>query len=194
MMKRNKAILCALAGIGFITSAGTVSASAMTMNTNATTSVAQTKFTAYKVIDMIYELPSSYQLTLKDKTKVQAVRNAYNTLTEDEKKVVRYDLGYLKEAESRIQYLENVELDKAKAEDLVNRIESLKHSIGYTTGKDYDLKNETNVNKIKEKINTINAIRNDYEKLDYSIKYGKTNLVTNYDDLRKIECMLVQVM
>ena len=37
MMKRNKAILCALVGIGFITSAGTVKANAMTMDTTKAT-------------------------------------------------------------------------------------------------------------------------------------------------------------
>ena len=46
--------------------------------------------------------------------------------------------------------------------------------------------------KIRDNMTEIQNIRNDYEKLDYSMRYGKNNLVTNYKDFSTIECMLSQ--
>ena len=185
-MKRNKAILCAVASFGLITAANTINANAMTMRTT-TSSVQTVARTASEVEDLIYDLP--YTITSENKNKVTEARTAYDSLAENEKsKIDEYTLNILKCAEGRLQKLES---DIATVTNLVNRIENLKVSVDYTTKDTYTLNND-NAKKIKANMDEIQNIRNDYEKLDYSIRYGKNNLVTNYDDFYKIECMLSQ--
>lgn len=192
-MKRNKAILCAVASFGLITAANTINANAMTMTGNMS-SVETVAITGLDVVKMIGKLPYDITLENKDEVKkqVQEARAAYNALSDAEKaNVGRYDLYDLKSAELAIEKLESVEAQKAKAKELVNRIENLKVSVGYTTKDTYILNND-NAKKIKANMDEIQNIRNDYEKLDYSIRYGKNNLVTNYKDFSTIECMLSQ--
>lgn len=195
MMKRNKAILCALAGIGVITSVGTVKANAMTMTTN--TKVTQSKYTAYNVMDMIYSLPSSYEITLENKDEVKKqvkeVRDAYDSLKEDKSMIENYDLYYLKDSESRIQYLEKVESDKTKAQDLVRRISELKNEVVSGSTRGYNSMFKVDKDKLRANAEKIRQIRSDYNTLDYSVTYGSNNLVTNYEDFVKIECRLAEL-
>ena len=184
-MKRNKAILCAVASFGLITAANTINANAMTMNNTA--SCVQAKLTASEVADLINKLP--YTVTLGNKEQFKTAINDYKSLDENEKSKIDEDtLYYLKSAEGRLQKLEAGE---SKAKELVQRIEALKVSVGYNPDVKYDL-NKDNAKKIRNNMTEIQNIREDYEKLDYSIRYGENNLVTNYKDFSTIECMLSQ--
>lgn len=194
-MKRNKAILCAVASFGLITAANTINANAMTMRTT-TSSVETVAITGLDVVKMIGKLPYDITLENKDEVKkqVQEARAAYNSLSDAEKaNVGRYDLYDLKSAELAIEKLESVEAQKATARDLVQRIEDLKVAVGYDPNDKYNVSDDM-AKKIKDNKTEIQNIRKVYDSLDYSIRYGKDRLVTNYNDFSIIECKLAQWM
>lgn len=159
----------------------------MTIKNTTTTSV-QSTLSGYKVVDMIYNLPDSYKLTLGDKAKVEEVRKAYDSLSENEKsKVLRYDLYYLEDAESTIKRLEKIESDKEKGKELVTRIERLKSKVGYSkNGETVTIDNK----KVKDNRDEVENIRKEYDALDWSFRYEGNKLVTNYYDFLSIECGL----
>ena len=191
MIKRSKFLLCALASVGVITSFNTINANAMT-NSSTTTKCVQHQLKGYDVVDMIYDLPDSYKITLKDTCKVIKVRLAYESLSKDEKsKVEKYDLYYLKDAESKIGNSLKVVFDKIRDKNLVKRIEKLKTDVDYV--KKYDGKVTVNKDKLKSKVEEIKNIRKDYEKLEYSYTYEVNQLVNNYYDFLSIECNLAQL-
>lgn len=191
MMKRNKAILCALASIGFITSVNTVSASAMTKAT--TTSITQTKAkTASEVLNLIYELPYSITLENKDKegVKVKEARAAYDSLEQKEKdKIYKNELYILTRAEER---LNQIEKDEATVKLLIDKIEELKIEVEYDKNKKQDgYPFSINNDILKSKKEEIQEIRRIYNELDYSLRYVSDSYVTNYYDLYNMECRLV---
>lgn len=186
MMKRNKAILCALAGIGFITSVGTVKANAMTMKNDTTTSATQAKLSVYDVEKLICDLP--YTIKVKDIDKVKAARNAYEDLNQRDKERIDCDtLDILNRSEKKMK---QVEADVATANQLVEKINKLKVDVGYS--KNNDVVDIANKSILKTKIQEIKDIREAYDKLDYFVKYEE-KLVTNFDIFFEIECNLAQV-
>lgn len=185
-MKRNKAILCAVASFGLITAANTINANAMTMNNTTTTSSVQAKPTVSDVERMINELP--YTVTLGNKDQFKTTIKAYNDLTPSEKsKLELYILDASDIIKSVTERLQNFESEETKAEELAQRIENLKATVNY---------NE-DVDKIKDKLidnkYEIIDIRNTCEGLNYYIQkeFKKLNL---YDDFVTIECKLAQAM
>ena len=194
MMKRNKAILCALASVGFITSINTISANAMTMPNATTTRTVQAKMTVSKVIDLINELPYKVTLKTKDevKNKVEKARSAYNSLDENEqKRIDSYTLDTLKSIEEK---LEKVESDELKAKNLIDRIKELEYKIWHiienNKGDKHQLESKLD-DELNKNLKEIQKIREDYNSLDYYVKHGMENLDEHYEFFLLVECELV---
>ena len=172
MMKRNKAILCALVGIGFITSAGTVKANAMTMNTNT-----KTTFKASTVEDWMYRFPYTFNMNIGDQLKagvgMMYTEYAYSTLGAKQDYVDKGALNNLRQAEKTLKRLFEHE---RKAYDIVCRISKLADYVGYNE----DTKSVSNKNEIKSNKDKIfdemRSIEKDYNNLDYSVRYTDTLL------------------
>ena len=184
-MKRNKAILCAVASFGLITAANTINANAMTMRTT-TSSVETATNTASYVKGLIDNLP--YTITFDNINKVKEARYAYNALGKIEKdKIYYYTLETLESAEKRVKDFEAQEI---KAQKLVERIEKLKATVNYDKNDQYmDTINKVNLKANKDEIQDI---RNNYEGLNYYIQkeFKKLN---SYKDFSRIECKLTEV-
>lgn len=184
MMKRNKAILCALAGIGFITSVGTVKANAMT-NTTKTT------LKSYEVEELMSNLPYTINIDLKDqfKTTVDVIKAelAYKALPENKKCYVDQSaIDNLKHTERTLQ---RVFCDEGKALDLVYKISKLEEQVGYdrdtrTVNNKAELK--SNRSDIQKQIETLEK---NYQSIDYSIR-DKNGLSDFMSDLSVIEFSL----
>lgn len=121
------------------------------------------------VISAIDAIPEN--LTLSDKSIVEAARTAYNTLTDSQKKKV-VNIDELTKAENTIDALETQEnaskADRAAAQEVIDLID--------------DLPKEAN---LADK-STIEAARVAYEKLTNKQK----KLVTNYSDLTEAEATI----
>lgn len=188
-MKRKKAILCALASIGIMTSASTVKANAMTMNTTA-----KTTLKAYQVEQLMYNLPYTMNLNLKDQFKntmdVIKARLAYNYLPDDKKCYVDQDaVRNLNHAEENIR---RVYGDEIKAIYLVCGISALEHQVGYNKDTNsIENKSEVKANKIDiQKI--IKSLEDTYQSLDYSIRF-ENGLPDFMNRLTKIEFKLANM-
>lgn len=183
-MKRKKAMLCALASIGFMTSVSTVKANAMTMNTNNT----KTTLKAYQVEQLMYNLPYTMNLNLRDQIEntidVIQARVAYNSLSDQKKHCVDPDaVSNLEHAESNIR---RVYGDEIKAIVMGYTMDQLKKEVGYNDGKIGITKDELKC-KNESIYKKINYIEDTYKKLDYSISSKVFNLIS---DVSKIECQL----
>ena len=191
MIKRNKALLCALASLGVITSFNTINANAMVVDTKATKCVEQ-QFTVSDVIKLIKELP--YTVNLENKDQVKKVISAYDSLNECDKNYINKNKIILSTLTNAKSALESLESDEAKAKELVEKIENLKKEVEVI----YCINDKGNleivkINKEKLEYNKkeIQEIRKVYEKLDYYIK--KDNLVNNFECFRLLECKLVEL-
>lgn len=188
-MKRKKAILCALAGIGFITSAGTVKANAMTMtnNTNTTTKCIQ-KLNVDQVEKLLCELPYTINTNAKEqfKTTLQIIvsRMAYDSLSPKEQSRVDEDLVDALERDEKL--LHTILGEEAKALGIVCGVVKLENQVGYDkeTG---EIKNKLEVQSNKEELlKLMKSLEDAYEKLDYSIKWSN-GLPSFINELGQIE-------
>lgn len=186
MIKRKKAMLCALAGIGFITSVGTVKANAMTMNTNT-----KTTFKASTVEDWMYRFPYTFNMNIGDQLKAGVgmayTEYAYSSLGKKQCYVDKGALNNLRQAEKRLKALFE---DEGKALDIVRRVSKLAECVGYNE----DTKSISNKNEIKSNKDKIfdemRAIEETYNKLDYSVRY--TDILLHFRQvLSDIECKLI---
>lgn len=179
-MKRNKAILCALVGIGFITSAGTVKANAMTMtnNTNATTKCIY-KLNPDQVERLLYTLPYTIDTTslkgqFEDIVNIAVCDMAYNSLDkEQQRRVDPYAVATLK---SDKNLLKSLVKDEAKALGIVYEIVKLDNEVN--SGKEIDKQ------RVLEEINSVYSV---YDNLDYAIRYSK-GLSHFMSKLNEIQC------
>lgn len=192
MMKRNKAILCALASIGIMTSVSTVKANAMTMNTNTT----KTTFKACEVEDWMYSLPYTFKMDIGEQLKAGVgmayMEYAYNSLGEKQRYVDPGAVDTLRQAEKRLVKLFEGE---QQAYNIASRINKIEDAIGYNqntkaiTNKASLESNAKNIEKLKKEIVDIEDA---YSTLDYSIKYSD-NLEYFMDGLYGIEAALVNL-
>ncbi len=187
-MKRNKAILCAVASFGLITAANTINANAMTMNN--TVSFVQAKLTVSQVKDLINKLP--YTVTLGNKAEFKTAIDAYNALDSIQKSELELYIldaqDIIKSAEERVQ---KFEAEETKAKELAQRIEKLKSKVDYS--KDDKGLVSVNNDKLLANEDDIINIRNDYEGLNYYIQkdFKKSSL---YKDFDTIEFKLAQAI
>lgn len=196
-MKRKKAILCALAGIGFITSAGTVKANAMTMknDTNTTTKCIH-KLKPYQVEDLLNTLPCytiSTDAKEQAKTMVKVIvgRMAYDSLTPDEQR--RVDESSVYTLRHNEELLHRLLGDEAKALGLVCGILKVEDEVEYNQEtrsiNTENLKsNKKNTENIRQEIADI---ENCYQTLDYTIKTSP-GLSHFMGELNNIELKLLQ--
>ena len=130
------------------------------------------KEAADKVISMINNLPDNVELS--DKTAVESVRNAYNNLTSNQKKLVS-NISKLVEAEETIKTLEEYEeaskKDKAAADEVIKLINALPSDI-----------------KLDDK-SSVEEARAAYEALTENQK----KIVTNYDVLTNAEVKIAEL-
>lgn len=189
MMKRNKAILCALVGIGFITSAGTVKANAMTMtnNTNTTTKCIQ-KLNVDQVERLLCELPYTINTNAKEqfKTGLQIIvsRMAYNSLSTKDQNRVDEDLVDALERDEKM--LHTILGEEAKALGIVCEVVKLAHEVGYNKNTN-SIENKSVVQSNKEELQKrMKSLEEAYENLDYSIKW-KNGLPSFINVLGQIE-------
>lgn len=165
MIKRNKAILCALASIGIMTSVGTVKANAMTItnNTNTTTKCIY-KLDADQVERLLCKLPYTIDTHAKEqfKTELQIIfsRMAYNSLSPQEQSRVDEDLVYDLERDEAL--LHRILGDEVKALGIVGEIVKL----------DNEVNSAKRIDNKQELLDKINDIYNARETLDYSIRYS----------------------
>lgn len=193
MMKRNKAILCALAGIGFITSVGTVKANAMTMNT--TTKTTQNKLSVCQVENLMWDLPYCINTSPKEQLKttmdVIKARMAYNSLKPEEKE--RVDSSALSALRHDEELLKKLIGDEVKALGMVCGILKVEEEVEYN--QETRAINTENLKFNKEEIEKIRAeitaIEKGYQKLDYTIK-NSAGLSHFMGELNNIECKLLQ--
>lgn len=189
MIKRNKAILCALVGIGFITSAGTVKANAMT---NTTTKKAT--FKASQVEDWMYKFPYTFKMNIGDQLKAGVgmayTEYAYSTLGDKQDYVDPGALNNLRQAEQRLETLLEGE---QQAYNIVCRISELADGVGYNkntkkiSAKETLKNNEEYIKNIKEEIV---SIEDTFNTLDYSIRYSK-GLSSYMNELYDIELDII---
>lgn len=190
-MKRKKAILCALASIGIMTSAGTVKANAMTMKNDTTTTKCIHKLKASEVEELLYQLPCTISTNLGKQVK-QAVgvvvgRMAFDSLDEADKKRVDECAVYTLENDERL--LKTVAKDEVKAICIASKIVRLEDELGYSRddrsiNKETLKNNKEDIPKIKEKMM---SIEKDYQGIsDYSIKYSP-KLESLMSDLYQME-------
>ena len=172
MIKRSKALLCALLSVGIMTSFNTVNANAMT-NSTATTAKC-IKHTVSEVEDLMCNLPYTISIKLKEQVEdIEDVLNArisYELLGSKKSCVSNYAVSNLKRVENLLVSLLG---DEMEAVDLARRVYLLEFKVGYNkcTGKIF---NKRKVRKDKNKIiDEINDIREDYQGLDYAIRYSK---------------------
>ncbi len=197
MMKRNKAILCALVGIGFITSAGTVKANAMTMkNDTTTTKCINHELTVSQVDELLYKLPYTIDMnlgkqieTIKD---IINARMAYNSLSKDDQK--RLDQCAVSTLKQDERLLRKVLSDDIRALSMECVMNHLKKEIGFsynTEGKIEIDENKVSSNK-EHIINEMSYIEKTYNKLDYMTRYD-SNLTKLMNDLNTIECKVAGI-
>ena len=171
MIKRSKALLCALLSVGIMTSFNTVNANAMTNSTATTKCI---KHTVSEVEDLMCNLPYTINVKLKEQVEdIEDVLNArisYELLGSKKSCVSNYAVSNLKRVENLLVSLLGEEME---AVDLARRVYLLELKFGYNkcTG---TIWNRIKVRKNKDKIiNEINDIRNHYQALDYAIRYSK---------------------
>lgn len=88
---------------------------------------------AAPVKEAIESLPPADDITLSDKNSVQAARDAYDALTDDQKEIVGATLlQTLEEAEAAVRALEKAEADKDAADSVVEMISGLPASDAVT--------------------------------------------------------------
>lgn len=189
MMKRNKAILCALAGIGIITSVGTVKANAMTMtnNTNTTTKCIH-KLNKNEVEDLLKKLPYTINTNAKDQfnTGLQIIftRMAYDSLSTQDQNRVDEDLVYDLERDEAL--LHRILGDEVKALGIVSEIVKLEREVGYNKNT-REINNKSEVISNKEELQKrMKSLEDTYESLDYSIRF-KNGLPSFMNELTQIE-------
>lgn len=190
-MKRKKAILCALVGIGFITSAGTVKANAMTMKNDTTTKCIY-KLNEDQVERLLYTLPYTINTTslkgqFKDIVNIIVSEMAYSSLNEDQqRRVDPYAVATLRNDERSLKSLAK---DEVKALEVVYRIIKLENEIGYSRDAKSINKETLNLDNknIEEIKNEMRSIENVYEEIvDYAIRYSP-EVQPFMNDLYKME-------
>ena len=125
------------------------------------------------VKQLIDALPGYDEIELSDEAEIQAVRDAFNALsTEEQNAIPNIQVSILESAESKIQLLKNNAVEVTIAEDLVQRISTLK-----SVAIDYSHETE------------IKAIREAFDKLSAPSK----SLVVNYNEFLAIELELTHV-
>lgn len=194
-MKRKKAILCALASIGIMTSAGTVKANAMTNNTNTTTKCIKPSLSVWDVEESMYDLhytidTTSLKAQLKDTADIIDVSIAYNSLSDKDQKRIDPDAVYnLKHAEENIR---RVYGDEIKAIDLVCKVSILEHQLGINKNTN-SIENKSAVQSNRKDIQKeIEKLEKNYQSLDYSIRF-KNGLPNFMNRLTKIELKLANM-
>ena len=183
MIKRNKAILCALASIGIMTSVSTVKANAMTNSTTA-----KTTLKAYQVENLMYDLPYTIDLNLKGQIEntidVIQARVAYNSLSDEKKHCV--DPAAVSNLEHAEENIRRVYGDEIKAIDLVCGISALEHQVGYNKDTN-SIENKSEVKSKKIDIQKrIQHLEDTYQEIDYSIRF-KNGLPDFMNELTQIE-------
>lgn len=188
-MKRNKAILCAVASFGLITAANTINVNAMTMTGN-TSSVQTVARTASEVKDLINNLP--YTVNFDTKDKFEEAINAYKNLIPSEKsKLELYILDAQDIIESAEKRLKDFETKVTEAQELVQRIDKLKADISYSKeGQDINV----NKDELLAHEHEIRNISDTYYNLSYHIKHKYQPLADVYEDFYQIECKLSQAI
>ena len=125
------------------------------------------------VKQLIDALPGYDEIELSDEAEIQAVRDAFNALSPEEQNAIpNIQVSILESAESKIQLLKNNAVEVTIAEDLVQRITTLK-----SVAIDYSHETE------------IKAIREAFDKLSAPSK----SLVVNYNEFLAIELELTHV-
>lgn len=194
MMKRKKAMLCALASIGFMTSVSTVKANAMTMKNDTTTKCIH-KLKPYQVEDLLNTLPCytiSTDAKEQAKTMVKVIvgRMAYDSLTPDEQR--RVDESSVYTLRHNEELLHRLLGDEAKALGTVCGILKVEGEVGYNqkTGAIDKEKLKCDKQILEDVKEEIMKLENAYRTLDYSIKNSK-GLSHFMGDLYKIEMEIV---
>ena len=165
MIKRNKALLCALASIGIITSFNTTNVNAMA-NTN-TTKV----YKASQVQNLICDLPYSIDLDRQSEitSQIQEARGAYNSLPEDEKSDVSRTLV------SRLGRMESLLKDIVEDEIESIGIAYVTKELATVVGYNNNTRSVNNLEILKSNSRQIRDVitdmKNAYQGLDYSVKY-----------------------
>src|SRR5690625_998033 len=125
------------------------------------------------VEDQINELPNKELITLEDREVVDEARQAYESLTEEQKKLVS-NLSTLESLENQIVELEKqLEADKAKAQEIDEKIDTLPEKDEVT---------------LQDK-ESIDQVRQAYEKLTDTQKGFVKNLAT----LEKLEEKIIEL-
>lgn len=195
MIKRNKAILCALASIGVMTSVSTVKANAMTMNTNNTTKCIKPSLSVWDVEESMYDLHYSIDTTslkaqLKDTADIIDASIAYKSLSDkDQKRIDPAAVCNLKHAEENIR---RVYGDEIKAIDLVCKVSILEHQLGINKDTN-SIENKSLVkSNIKDIQKEIQKLEENYQSLDYSIRF-ENGLPNFMNRLTQIELKLANM-
>lgn len=142
------------------------------LNRTAQNFVTKTESKVDKVISQIAKLPSN--ITLNDKSAVQAARTAYNALSSsDAKKVINY--SKLTQAEAKIVALEAEQRENEKNKESANKVITLIEKL-------------PSVITLDSKVDVKNA-RDAYNALTSKQK----NLVTNLKRLQKAEAAITQL-
>ena len=193
MKKRNKAMLCALASIGVITSFNTINANAMT---NSTTKATKPVVSASTVEDWMYRLPYTFKMDIGEQLKAGVgmayIEYAYNSLGDKQRYVDPGALYSLRQAERRLQTLFEGE---GKALDIVRRIvgleEELINKVKPVNARAVNTNSLSNEDKVKIQ-KEIEYLENTYKELDYSIR--ETKILSYFiNRLSQIECKLVEL-
>ena len=171
MIKRSKVLLCALASVGIMTSFNTINANAMTNSTATTKCI---KHTVSEVEDLMCNLPYTINIKLKEQVEdIEDVLNArisYELLGSKKNCVSNYAVSNLKRVEKLLVSLLGEEME---AVDLARRVYVLELKSGYNKYTE-KIWNKQTVRKNKDKIiKEINGIRDDYQKLDYAVRYSE---------------------
>lgn len=193
MKKRNKAMLCALASIGVITSFNTINANAMT---NSTTKATKPVVSASTVEDWMYRLPYTFKMDIGEQLKAGVgmayIEYAYNSLGDKQRYVDPGALYSLRQAERRLQTLFEGE---GKALDMVRRIVRLEEELIKKVKPVNARAVNTNSlsDKDKEEIQKeIKYLEDTYKELDYSVR--ETKILSYFmNRLSQIECKLVEL-
>lgn len=182
-MKRKKAILCALASIGIMTSAGTVKANAMTMKNDTTTKCIY-KLNADQVERLLYTLPYTINTTslkgqFDDILKIAVSDMAYNSLDEEQQR--RVDPYAVATLNSDKSLLKSLVKDEVKALGIACEVLKLEYQVnsGQTIDKQSVLKE-------------INSVYSVYDNLDYAIRYS-TGLSHFMNKLNTIQCKVASM-
>ena len=141
------------------------------------------KSEAQVIINLINALPIISDVTLKDKTKIEEARLAYNNLSNDAKEYVN-NINKLESLEQKVQQLEKEELYKSEAQVVIGLINALPITSQVT------LNDKT---KIDEARNAYNNLSNDAKK--YITNLAKLeNLEKRIDEIIEAKSSATEVI